>query len=219
MSDSALLKEPAIKKHFIFLTVFFLNLFFASMPCSAEDAASKFILPIPDGSALSEVLGLWPFGVRGGDHPQGHPGFDFEARVGTPILAAADGSVGYVGQSGHHQGNTISIGHMTSLGWVDTIYTGSISPIKMKKGDRVKQGDVIATLDSAEDLGLPPDISTFHFGVARHVTQERIEEVCPTEYFTGEAQKELERLHQESKYQERNEFPLLCNACPPGGCR
>lgn len=207
-----------MKKRFIFLVIF-LNLFFPVRLGFADETGSKFILPVPEGAALSQVLGLWPFGVQGGEHPLGHPGFDFEARVGTPVLAVAGGSVGFVGESGHHQGNTISIGHMTSLGWVDTFYTGSISNIRVKKEDQVKQGEVIATLDSAAHLGMPPDISTFHFGVGRRTPQGQIEDVCPTEYFTSEAQKELERLHRESKYGERNEFPLLCNPCPPGGCK
>lgn len=186
---------------------------------AAEETSPACILPIPEGSALSEDKGLWPFGVRGGEHPLGHPGFDFEARVGTPILAVTDGSVGHVGPSGHHGGQTISIGHMTRLGWVDTYYTGSISQIRVKKGDRVRQGDVIATLDSAEQLGMPAGLSTFHFGVGKHGPRLEIEEVCPTDYFTVQAQQALERLHRESKYAEQQAFPLLCNPCPPGGCR
>lgn len=198
--------------------VLFVSLMLFPRPIFA-DADSDFILPIEKSDALSEQTGLWPFGVQGGEHPQGHPGFDFEARVGTPIRAAGDGSVGFVGPSGHHQGMTITMGHMTSRGWVDTSYTGSITKIQVKKGDEVKRGEVIAYYGSAENLGMPRDLSTFHFGVDKLVSGDQRESVCPADYFTQEAKREIEELHRKSKYRERAAFPLLCNPCPAGGCR
>jgi len=186
---------------------------------SGGSAEPEFIMPIQKSDALNQEIGFWPFGVKGGEHPEGHPGFDFEARVGAPIYAVGDGSVGFVGPSGHHGGMTISIGHMTGSEPLDTFYTGSITNIRVKKGSAVKQGDVIADFDSAEPLGMPSGISTFHFGVAKQISRDRREEVCPADYFSAKAKKEVEALHRASKYQERNTFPLLCNPCPPSGCR
>ncbi len=200
------------------LWILFVNVLIFLSPVFAE-SDSDFILPIEQSDAVSEHVGLWPFGVQGGEHPQGHPGFDFEAHVGTPIRAVADGSVGFVGPSGHHEGMTISIGHMTSRGWVDTYYTGSITDIHVKKGDHVKQGEVIASYAASEHLGMPRGLSTFHFGVDQLIIADRRESVCPADYFTQEAQRAVEELHRQSKYRERATFPLLCNSCPTGGCR
>lgn len=200
------------------LLILFVSLTLFPRPLFA-DTDSGFILPIEESDAVSEHIGLWPFGVQGGEHPQGHPGFDFEAHVGTPIRAVGDGSVGFVGPSGHHQGMTISIGHMTSRGWVDTYYTGPITDIQVEKGDTVKQGDVIASCGSSEHLGMPSGLSTFHFGVDKLVSADRREAVCPADYFTEEAKREVEGLHRTSKYRERAAFPLFCNPCPAGGCR
>ena len=74
-----------------------------------------------------------------------HQGIDFAAPTGTPIRAAGDGTVDFVGwQNGY--GNFISIRHW---GPYTTAY-GHMSRFhpNMKKGVRVKQGDVIGFVGS-----------------------------------------------------------------------
>ena len=43
------------------------------------------------------TFGLWPYGVHGGGHPEGHPGMDIEYAPGAKVRAAADGVVTYIG--------------------------------------------------------------------------------------------------------------------------
>ncbi|MCP5019387.1 MAG: peptidoglycan DD-metalloendopeptidase family protein, partial [Ketobacter sp.] len=69
-----------------------------------------------------------------------HRGVDYAAKTGTPIKAAGDGKVIYRGRKGGY-GNTLIIqhaNHYTTLYAHLSKYRGSV-----KKGSRVKQGDII----------------------------------------------------------------------------
>lgn len=46
------------------------------------DRPAPMILPVPAAMVTHGEI-IWPFGVRGGGHPQGHPGFDFNTDVGA----------------------------------------------------------------------------------------------------------------------------------------
>lgn len=183
----------------------------AEQQASAQATTSKpfeLILPVLKENVIFEHGGMWPFGVRGGEHPLGHPGIDFEANEGTPVMASADGIVGFTGDSGHHDYKTISIFHENNF---DTYYTGAMKDIKVKKGNRVSRGDVIAYYSKPE-AGWP----SIHLGLQRKVPDEA---VCPVEYFSSQAKKEIEELFAKAFYNEMKEYPLLCNPCPEGGCR
>lgn len=93
---------------------------------------TKFIWPVKGGIVTSR------FGNRRGRH---HDGIDISAKRGTPVLAAKDGKVVYAGRlSGY--GNLIILKHKKNL---FTAYAHSDSN-KVSKGDRVKQGNIIATV-------------------------------------------------------------------------
>jgi murein DD-endopeptidase MepM/ murein hydrolase activator NlpD len=70
-----------------------------------------------------------------------HKGVDFAAAVGTPIYAAGDGDVEFVGwKSGY--GRFILIKHNRTL---STAYAHASKFSKnLKRGDKIKQGDIIA---------------------------------------------------------------------------
>ncbi len=70
-----------------------------------------------------------------------HKGVDIAAPVGTPIFATADGEVGYSGYRGNY-GKLISIDHGLSF---MTRYA-HLSERHVKKGDKVKRGDIIGTV-------------------------------------------------------------------------
>jgi murein DD-endopeptidase MepM/ murein hydrolase activator NlpD len=74
-----------------------------------------------------------------------HTGIDFGAPTGTPIKAAANGRVDYIGRRGGY-GKYISIRHNNKL---QTAYA-HLSRYKkgLKKGTRVKQGDIIGYVGS-----------------------------------------------------------------------
>ena len=66
-----------------------------------------------------------------------HPGVDFGVKPGTPVRAAADGVVSYVGNGGGY-GNHIIINH----GGKTTVYA-HLKTISVRQGQKVSRGDVI----------------------------------------------------------------------------
>jgi murein DD-endopeptidase MepM/ murein hydrolase activator NlpD len=68
-----------------------------------------------------------------------HKGLDIATRIGTPIIAPADGLVVSVGREGNY-GRMIAINHGYNM---KTRY-GHLHKYRVKKGDRVKRGQIIA---------------------------------------------------------------------------
>lgn len=71
-----------------------------------------------------------------------HYGMDLLAAAGTEVVAPADGVVEMVTRNGKKDGNTIVIDHKN--GYVTKYMT--LGKISVRKGQRVKQGDVIASV-------------------------------------------------------------------------
>lgn len=78
-----------------------------------------------------------------------HAGIDLAAPIGTPILAPSDGVVAFAGRYPLRQsvgwwryGNMVAMRHGERF---ITLY-GHCDEIKVRGGDRIKQGDVIATV-------------------------------------------------------------------------
>lgn len=76
-------------------------------------------------------------------YKQMHRGLDIANHRGTPIVATADGRVASVGRNGG-MGKTIVINH----GFGFKTKYGHLSEIKVKRGQKVKRGDVIALMGS-----------------------------------------------------------------------
>ena len=72
-----------------------------------------------------------------------HNGTDFGAPTGTPIRSVADGTVVFAGRNGGH-GNFIKIEHQSPY---KTSYS-HLSKISVKKGQKVKQGQIIGKVGS-----------------------------------------------------------------------
>jgi murein DD-endopeptidase MepM/ murein hydrolase activator NlpD len=73
-----------------------------------------------------------------------HAGMDFSARSGTPVYASGDGVVARADNTASGYGNHIVINH--GYGY-QTLYA-HLSAYKVKKGQRVKRGDVIGLIGS-----------------------------------------------------------------------
>ncbi|MFA8300188.1 MAG: M23 family metallopeptidase [Hyphomicrobiales bacterium] len=71
-----------------------------------------------------------------------HAGIDFSAPIGTPIYATGDGVINKVRKSNSGYGYYISIDH--GFGY-ETVYA-HCHEFKAKKGDKVKRGQIIATV-------------------------------------------------------------------------
>ncbi len=73
-----------------------------------------------------------------------HAGMDFSARTGTPIYATGDGVVTRADNTASGYGNHIVINH--GYGY-ETLYA-HLSAYKVRRGQRVKRGDVIGLIGS-----------------------------------------------------------------------
>lgn len=91
-----------------------------------------------DGARLSSGFGKRKHPILG--YSKMHAGLDFAAPTGTPIYAAGDGRIAYLGTKGGY-GKYIKIRHHAGL---ETAYA-HMSRYKqgLKSGSRVKQGEVI----------------------------------------------------------------------------
>lgn len=103
--------------------------------------SDRFVLTSPFGSRISPFTRVADF----------HKGLDLSAAVGTPIYASADGKVTFAGRYPLSQsiawwrfGNVVVINHADRF---ITIY-GHCDTVKVRSGQQVKQGDVVATVGS-----------------------------------------------------------------------
>lgn len=84
------------------------------------------------------------FGSNDSVRSHTHSGLDIAAPRGTPIKAAAAGTVTYSGNAGDGYGNYVVIAHGNG---VQTVYA-HCSQLLVKKGQSVSQGEVIAKVGS-----------------------------------------------------------------------
>ncbi len=91
---------------------------------------------------LTQGYGKTSFAVSSGRYKSGfHNGLDFGMPVGSDVLAAEDGKVVATGNNGRYAyGRWMAIDHGNGI---VTMY-GHLSVVKKSRGDKVKQGDVIA---------------------------------------------------------------------------
>jgi murein DD-endopeptidase MepM/ murein hydrolase activator NlpD len=117
-----------------------------------------FIAPVP-GEATSS------FGRRSivnGQARSPHTGTDFQAAVGTPVVAPNDGRI-VLAQDLYFTGNTIIIDH--GLGVYS--YLAHLSAFDVKEGERVTRGQTIARSGATGRVTGPHLHWTLRFGAAR----------------------------------------------------
>lgn len=156
------------------------------------------MLPVNEEDVIFDKYGIWPFGVRGGDHPEGHPGIDFELEERDPVFAVANGEIKDVGDSGHYGFTTATLTINESL---SVYYTGSLDFI-VSKNQEVKAGDTIAYAVMSEEVGE----ASFHFETFN--TKTSLSE-CPVEHLSDDSKEILERIFQNATYSQKEEFLLL----------
>lgn len=102
-------------------------------------SARKTLMSTPvDGARISSGYGKRRHPVLG--YTKMHKGIDFAAPRGTPIYAAGDGTIEYIGRFSSY-GNYVRIRHINGLKTAYAHMKGFKSGLH--KGSRVKQGDVI----------------------------------------------------------------------------
>ena len=83
------------------------------------------------------------FGNRESIRSYGHTGLDIAAPGGTPIRAAADGTVSFSGYSGGY-GYVVKISHGNGI----ETYYAHCSELYVSSGEKIEAGDVIAAVGS-----------------------------------------------------------------------
>ncbi len=165
-----------------------------------------------DYSGTSYVI--WPFAVRGGGHPEGHPGIDFSWNFSAPVLAAVDATILAIIDNTSHAGTktvtTVPIGFPFTMISYDEVVN---LPAAIVVGATVKRGDVIG---HAQDVG---PFFMFHFGIQRIENVFSMKAESPELYFDAGALAIIGRsiwepgtLMNKSNYSERDEYPYLTNA-------
>lgn len=104
----------------------------------------SYIRPIKNGTILKPFsLELEKVGALG--DWRAHFGVDIASAKLTPVRAAADGEIVYVGNGEDGWGWTVEVKHADNI---ILRYRNLAPSIKVKEGDRVKQGDTIAAVGS-----------------------------------------------------------------------
>jgi len=106
-------------------------------------------LPIAPGDSARAAYGLAPFGIHFSNHgSDGHPGIDFEYRLGASVLAAADGVVQSV-FSGDGQHFVVQIMHTIGTSNYRTVYNSVTNvPANITPGASVSAGQPVGTAPS-----------------------------------------------------------------------
>jgi len=138
---------------------------FASRASIKSQISKKKLIPLNPPPRRSGQKFLWPvkgkilvgFGPRkGGFH---NDGINISARAGTPVLAAENGVVAYVGNQLPGYGNLILIKHAD--GWMSAYAHGS--SVLVQRGLFVKRGEIIAKVGRTGNVNRPQ----LHFELRR----------------------------------------------------
>jgi murein DD-endopeptidase MepM/ murein hydrolase activator NlpD len=102
--------------------------------------ADQFVLTSPFGTRIS------PF-TRAAET---HKGIDLSAPTGTPVYATADGMVSFAGRYSLREPSWWRFGNVVVINHADRFITifGHLDSVKVRAGQPVKQGEVIATVGS-----------------------------------------------------------------------
>jgi murein DD-endopeptidase MepM/ murein hydrolase activator NlpD len=140
---------------------------------------------------------LWPFGVHGGGHPEGHAGWDFEYAAGAEVHAAADGTVTSV-EPNDTVGWDLVIEHRPGI---ETRYhhVENLAP-GVVEGAAVSAGEV---LGDPGDFG--PGFRVVHFALSFFTGS-----TCPTPYLTPAAKALFDAIWVEADYTEELVEPFPC---------
>ena len=155
-----------------------------------------------DGARMSSGYGMRKHPILG--YNKMHKGVDFAAPTGTPIYAAGDGTVTYVGRRGGY-GKYVRIKHN---GKYSTAYAHISRYAKgLRKGKRVRQGQVIAYVGSTGRSTGPH----LHYEVLRYGKQINPRKVQQFNTGTKLTGKELKRF----KVLTRDVEMVMANADKP----
>jgi murein DD-endopeptidase MepM/ murein hydrolase activator NlpD len=111
-------------------------------PATAQTERLLTAYPLPSKPSRSALLLAYGWGIQPATGKVGfHSGVDLASPAGSPVLAAADGTIAFVGKQGAY-GNLVVVNHAEGL---QTRYA-QLAGFKVKVGQTVKRGQPIATV-------------------------------------------------------------------------
>lgn len=137
-----------------------------------------------------------------------HPGIDFDIKIGTPIVAASDGVITYIGEPDSKEryggGIFVSITHGEHF---ITLY-GHLAKIFVQKGQPIKRGQLIG-LSGASNNGY----AHLHFGVCKigGNCKNYSETYDPTKFWLGGKPQCFDQNMDYSRYYQKDlTLPVAC---------
>ena len=129
-----------------------------------EKNFSKFPIILPKNSApiVSDYKSMWGASMSPSKRDKKHNGVDFYIKAGDQILAANDGNVVYA-KHDKCAGNVMTIKHTGSI-YASYLHIGEF---KVKKGDKVKRGQLIAYAGRHGNTRCSGNIDHLHFQTSR----------------------------------------------------
>lgn len=154
------------------------------------------ILPLePTANIMNSLSPVWPFGVHGGGHPEGHGGLDMMCDPACTVLAASSGIISEVKDDtflkGGRKNITLIYNSSTRMGY-DHMYADS----EISVGMEVARG---------QSLGIA---NMVHFGLWHN---NELVPVCPYDYLTPQAKAEFGPVFEKARYNEELTEHLVCN--------
>ncbi|MCC7441967.1 MAG: peptidoglycan DD-metalloendopeptidase family protein [Bdellovibrionales bacterium] len=160
-------------------------------------------LPVRVGELDGDYL--WPYGVHGGGHPEGHAGFDLFSTQERTVVASADGTITVRKESDGPGGEDVEI----AVGGGLLVSIHHLTPRSgLAVGDQVKRGETIGHLTLIDGRYM------IHFHVGMGVSKP-----CPAHFLK---RSDLEALGSDadqpgtlmslSSYNEKADEPKLCNS-------
>jgi hypothetical protein len=154
-------------------------------------ASSELELELPFDYASADTASdniIWPYGVHGGGHPEGHPGVDFWMIANSSVQAAAAGEIVMVDT------NMLMIECRDGL-LLQYEHLASIDPA-------VVMG---ATVSVGQHLAVP-EVDHIHFGIRHGIVTEP-----PLEHFSVAAQIDFDALWSLAAWPQEISEPLISN--------
>jgi|TARA_B100001059_G_scaffold218894_1_gene239492 murein DD-endopeptidase MepM/ murein hydrolase activator NlpD len=129
-----------------------------------EKNFSKFPIILPKNSApiVSDYKSRWGASMSATKRDTKHYGVDFYMKAGDQILAANDGKVVFA-KNDKCAGNVITIRHAGSI-YASYLHVGDF---KVKKGDKVKRGQLIASAGKHGNTRCSGNIDHLHFQTSK----------------------------------------------------
>lgn len=165
-------------------------------------------LPVAIADLRAERYGVWPFGIHGGGHPEGHGGFDLELSPGAPVRAPIDGTIERREDNGTFPGQQdlalaadgggryVQIGHLQAI------------PDSVVPGARVVRGELLGHAGAVNG----GEFHMIHFAVRVEGSTEPYGEECPLGLLCEADASALAAFYAALPAARKDAFePALCN--------